>query len=72
MNYVKEVIMMTIPRNDSENPQLFKKHIISVINLLPDATFVINMEGEVVAWNEAIEKLTGVKAEEMLGKGYYE
>ena len=64
--------MMTIPRNDSENLKLYKKNIISIADLLPDATFVINMEGKVVVWNEVMEKLTGVKAEVMLGKGDYE
>ena len=43
-----------------------------IIEFLPDATFVIDREGRVVAWNRAIEDLTGVKAEEMLGKGDHE
>jgi two-component system, cell cycle sensor histidine kinase and response regulator CckA len=43
-----------------------------VIDFLPDATFVIDTEGKVVAWNRAIEKMTGIRAEDMLGKGDYE
>ncbi|MEI8173439.1 MAG: diguanylate cyclase [Deltaproteobacteria bacterium] len=42
------------------------------IDFLPDATFAINRNGKVIAWNRAIEKMTGVKAEDMLGKGDYE
>ncbi len=43
-----------------------------IIEFLPDATFVIDRGGRVVAWNRSIEDLTGVKAKEMLGKGDYE
>ena len=43
-----------------------------VIYNLPDATFAIDREGKVIAWNRAIEELTGVKAMEILGKGNYE
>ncbi|MGA2121297.1 MAG: PAS domain S-box protein [Methanoregula sp.] len=43
-----------------------------VIYNLPDATFAIDREGKVIAWNRAIEDLTGVKSLEILGKGNYE
>lgn len=49
-----------------------KQQLEDIINFLPDATFAIDKEGKVVAWNKAIEKMTGVKAESMLGKGNYE
>jgi PAS domain S-box-containing protein len=42
------------------------------VEFLPDATLVIDKEGKVIAWNRAIEIMTGVKAGEMLGKGDYE
>lgn len=43
-----------------------------IINFLPDATFAIDAGGVVIAWNRAIEEMTGVPAAEMLGKGNYE
>jgi PAS domain S-box-containing protein len=43
-----------------------------IIDFLPDATFVIDREGRVIAWNKAMEALTGVLQESMLGKGNYE
>ena len=43
-----------------------------IINFLPDATFVIDLEGRVITWNRAIEDMTGVRAGEMLGKGNFE
>jgi PAS domain S-box-containing protein len=49
------------------------QHMLTyLIDYLPDPTLVINTHRQVVAWNKAMEKLTGVKAEEMLGKGDYE
>ncbi|NMB77894.1 MAG: PAS domain S-box protein [Methanomicrobiales archaeon] len=43
-----------------------------IINFLPDATFAIDAEGKVIAWNRAMEDFTGVLAAEILGKGNYE
>ena len=49
-----------------------ERRLTDIISFLPDATLVIDGEGKVIAWNRAIEEMTGVKAEEMLGKGDYE
>ena len=49
-----------------------QQQLTDIINFLPDATLVIDKEGTVIAWNRAIEEMTGVKAEGMLGKGNYE
>lgn len=43
-----------------------------ILNFLPDATFAINTEGIVVAWNRAMEQLTKIPASVMIGKGEYE
>ena len=43
--------------------------LAEIIEFLPDATLVIDREGKVIAWNKAIEEMTGVRKEEMLGKG---
>jgi two-component system, cell cycle sensor histidine kinase and response regulator CckA len=48
------------------------KQISDVIRLIPDATMVIDHKGKVMAWNPAMEKLTGVRAKDILGKGDYE
>ncbi|NLD57069.1 MAG: PAS domain S-box protein, partial [Methanomicrobiales archaeon] len=48
------------------------REMAEIIDFLPDATLVIDIEGEVIAWNNAMETLTGVPAEAMLGKGKYE
>jgi len=49
-----------------------EQRLSDIINFLPDATFVIDRSGHVIAWNRAIEEMTKVPAEEILGKGDYE
>ena len=49
-----------------------KQQLADIINFLPDATLVIDREGKVIAWNRAIEEMTGIAAADMLGKGNYE
>jgi diguanylate cyclase (GGDEF)-like protein/PAS domain S-box-containing protein len=48
------------------------QQLLDIIESLPDATFVINNYKKVIAWNQAMEEMTGVKKEEMIGKGDYE
>lgn len=43
-----------------------------VIELLPDATLVINSLGQVVFWNKAMRDMTGITKEQIIGKGDYE
>ncbi len=49
-----------------------ERRLGDIIDFLPDATFAIDSEGKVIAWNRAIEEMTGIRAEYMLGKGEYE
>ncbi len=49
-----------------------ERRLADIISFLPDATLAIDTEGKVIAWNHAMENLSGVKAEDILGKGNYE
>ena len=49
-----------------------EQQLSDIINFLPDATFAIDREGIVIAWNHAIEEMTGVPAGDIIGKGNYE
>jgi len=49
-----------------------QRRLSELFDFLPDATFAIDLEGKVIAWNRAIEEMTGVKAESIVGKGDYE
>lgn len=51
--------------------QATHRRLLDIIEFLPDATFVINQDGKVIAWNRAIEELTAIPKEKMLGKGAY-
>ena len=45
-----------------------EKRVSDIINFLPDATFAINRDGEVIAWNRALEEMTGFPASRLIGK----
>lgn len=49
-----------------------QRRMANIISFLPDATLVIDHEGKVIAWNRAIEEMTGIPAAEMMGKGDHE
>ncbi|MGB9920945.1 MAG: sensor domain-containing diguanylate cyclase/phosphohydrolase, partial [Moorellales bacterium] len=42
-----------------------------ILDHLPDATLAVDREGKVLVWNRAAEEMTGVRKEEILGKGDY-
>ena len=49
-----------------------ERRLSDIISFLPDATFVIDRDGKVIAWNRSMETMTGIAARDMLGKGHYE
>ena len=58
-------VVSLLSRNLAQSEQ--KLH--DIIEFLPDATFAIDKEGTIVAWNRAVEEITGKKKAEMLGRG---
>ena len=46
--------------------------LANVVEFYPDATLITDNNGKVVAWNKAMEDMTGVPAAEMIGKGDHE
>ncbi|MGD0209354.1 MAG: PAS domain S-box protein [Desulfomonilia bacterium] len=46
--------------------------LIQLVDCQPDATYAIDTEGRVIAWNRAMEDLTGIGTSEILGKAGYE
>ena len=45
--------------------------LMDIVEALPDPTFVVDADKCVIAWNRAVEALTGVKKETVLGQGNY-
>jgi len=58
-------------RTAEESARATHMLMVSIIEFLPDATFVIDQQKRVVAWNRACEALTGVPKEAILGKEDY-
>jgi len=58
---------------ERKNRQLSETHrrLESILELLPDATFAIDTQRRVILWNRAAEEMTGLKKEEILGRGDY-
>lgn len=48
-----------------------EKQFRQLVEFLPDATFAIDLQGKVIAWNRAIEEMTGVPKKDILGRGEY-
>ncbi|PKL37610.1 MAG: hypothetical protein CVV44_14785 [Spirochaetae bacterium HGW-Spirochaetae-1] len=44
---------------------------VNIVEFLPDATFVVDQDNKIIAWNQACEDMTGVKKEMLLGKGNF-
>jgi two-component system sensor histidine kinase/response regulator len=49
-----------------------EQRLSQIIDFMPDPAWVVDNDGKVVTWNRAVEKLTGIKAEKILGKGDFE
>ena len=54
-----------------EQRQAAQQRFVDIVEFLPDATFVVDEEQKVIAWNHACEAMTGVKKEALLGQGNY-
>jgi PAS domain S-box-containing protein len=48
-----------------------EQRLANIIDFLPDPTWAIDNKSRVIAWNRAIERLTGIKKSDILGKGNY-
>ncbi|OPY72588.1 MAG: Blue-light-activated protein [Syntrophorhabdus sp. PtaU1.Bin058] len=62
---------ITARKRAEEKLKTANQRLFDIIEFLPDATFVINNNKKVVAWNRACEEMTGIKKEEIIGKGGY-
>ncbi len=66
-------IRQSVARRQAEHSLVeSEKRLGDIIDFLPDATFAIDRKGIIIAWNRAIEEMTGVPAAVMLGKGDHE
>ena len=67
-----EAIVMDITerKNAEEALKSANKQMEDIIEFLPDATLITDKENKVIAWNRAMEELTGMSKEEIIGKSH--
>ncbi len=71
--YFWAVVRNISERKQSEESLLeVNRHLEQILEFFPDPTFVIDDQGKVVFWNQAIEQMTGVAKDEIIGRGDYE
>lgn len=59
-------------RKQAENElRIAHRQLLDIIEFIPDATFVIDKDKKVIAWNRALEEMTGTRKQDILGKGDY-
>ncbi len=51
--------------------QQSQRQLTDIIDFLPDAMLAIDQDKRVIIWNQALERMTGIPAEQMLGQGDY-
>ncbi len=65
------VVDVTERRQTEEALKLSRGKLQEAIEFMPDATFIVNRERQVVAWNRAMETLVGIRREEVMGTRDY-
>jgi PAS domain S-box-containing protein len=58
-------------RHSGRAPGMMQGIISNMINFSSDASFAIDHEGKIIAWNDAMELLTGISAKTIIGQGEY-
>lgn len=48
-----------------------ERRLTDIIEFLPDPTWVIDIDGRVIAWNRALESVSGIAKEDIIGKGNF-
>jgi PAS domain S-box-containing protein len=71
LNLMAEQLATTISglKQAEDNLRSSNQRLNDIIEFIPDAMFVVDGTGVIIAWNHAIEEMTGTRSEQMLGKG---
>lgn len=65
------IVDVTERRQTEEALKLSRGKLQEAIEFMPDATFIVDQERMVVAWNRAMETLSGIRREEVMGTRNY-
>jgi two-component system, sporulation sensor kinase E len=67
--YLLQIQDITERKLVEEELRTAHQQLLDIIEFLPDATLVIDHNQRVVAWNRAIEEMTGIRKEDIIGRG---
>ena len=72
--HVLQVIVRDITERKKADQDLkdSEQRLKEIVDFQPDAMLAIDLKAKVISWNRAMEELTGVATEEMVGKDNYE
>jgi PAS domain S-box-containing protein len=65
------IVDVTERRQVEEALKQSRGKLEEAIEFMPDATFIVNRERQVVAWNRAMETLSGIRREDVMGTRDY-
>ena len=63
---------ITEHKKDAMHLQLLRQELLDIIDFFPDPAFLIDQHRQVIAWNSALEHLTGVSRNEVVGNSRYD
>ena len=63
---------ITEHKKDTIHLQLLRQELLDIIEFFPDPAFLIDQHRQVIAWNSALEHLTGVSRNEVVGSSRYD
>lgn len=46
------------------------KQLLDIIDFLPDPTYVVDVDRKIIAWNRALEKMVGVRKQDVIGQPF--
>lgn len=74
-NNILGILEICIDMTEQKNAEMAlrknEKLLSTLIDFLPDATLAIDKDKKIIIWNKAIEEMTGISAETMVGQGDY-
>ncbi len=63
---------MTDRKLAEETLKAANKQLQDIIDFLPDATLIVDKDNKIIAWNRAIEEMTGILKTSIIGRGHYQ
>ncbi len=63
---------ITEHKQDSSDLQTLRQELVDIIDFLPDPTCIIDQNRRVIAWNSAMEHITGISKTEIIGCSEFE